>query len=86
MRDIPAEFRALRLYGMSAAWSDLMAQGTPTAVEASRWLIEHLLDAEGTDRGVRSINYQMKLARFPVHRDLAGFDFESSKVDARLIS
>ncbi|MBM3747034.1 MAG: AAA family ATPase [Acidobacteria bacterium] len=86
MRDLPAELKALRLYGMSAAWADLQAQGTPTAVEASRWLIEHLLEAEGTDRAVRSIHYQMKLARFPVHRDLAGFDFEQAKVDRRLIT
>jgi DNA replication protein DnaC len=55
-------------------------------VEPARWLIEHLLEAERTDRGVRSISYQMHAARFPVHRDLAGFDFEQSKVDRGLIS
>jgi DNA replication protein DnaC len=35
---------------------------------------------------MRSINYQMKSARFPIHRDLAGFDFTQSCVDQRLIS
>ena len=34
---------------------------------------------------MRSIGYQMHAARFPVHRDLAGFDFEQSKVDQKLI-
>lgn len=34
---------------------------------------------------MRSISYQMHSARFPLHRDLAGFDFEQSKVDRRLI-
>ena len=29
--------------------------------------------------------YQMHCARFPVHRDLAGFEFEQSKVDRSLI-
>ena len=30
------------------------------------------------EREVRSINYQMKIARFPAHRDLAGFKFKES--------
>ena len=86
MRDVAAELKALRLYGMVGAWGDLVAQGTLGSVEASRWLIEHLLEAEQTDRAMRSISYQMKAARFPVHRDLAGFDFAQSKVERRLIT
>lgn len=38
-----------------------------------------LLAAEGTEREVRSIAYQMIAARFPAHRDLSGFDFTQSK-------
>jgi DNA replication protein DnaC len=34
---------------------------------------------------MRSIAHQMKSARFPMHRDLAGFDFAVSQVDQRLI-
>jgi len=30
---------------------------------------------EGVDRGMRSVKHQMHVAKFPVHRDLAGFDF-----------
>jgi DNA replication protein DnaC len=85
MRDVAAELKALRLYGMAGAWDDLLTQGT-SAVDSSRWLIEHLLATEQTDRAMRSINYQMHSARFPVHRDLAGFDFEHSKVDQGLIT
>jgi DNA replication protein DnaC len=48
-------------------------------------LIEHLLQAEHTDRAMRSVSYQLKAARLPVHRDLAGFDFSQAKVDERLI-
>jgi hypothetical protein len=70
---------------MAGAWVDLTSQGQ-TGVESSRWLIEHLLQAEQTDRALRSISYQLKSARFPVHRDLAGFDFSQSKVDERLIT
>ena len=84
MLDITAELKALRLHGMASAWADLMAQGT-TSTESSRWLIEHLLEAETTDRAMRSVSYQMNAAKFPVHRDLAGFDFDSSKVDQHLV-
>ena len=84
-RDVTTELKALRLHGMVSAWTDLLAQG-PTSVESSRWLIEHLLQAEYTDRAMRSVSHQMKTAKFPVHRDLAGFDFTSSKVDQNLVS
>jgi DNA replication protein DnaC len=86
MRDVAAELKALRLYGMVGAWEEIIAQATLAAVESSRWLIEHLLEAEHTDRVMRSISYQMHAAKFPVHRDLAGFDFAQSKVDHGLIA
>lgn len=85
MRDIAAELKAMKLLGMVSAWDELVTQGTTDALESSRWLLEHLLEAEGSDRVIRSIRYQMNVARFPVHRDLAGFDFEASRVDRRLI-
>ena len=82
--DIAAELKGLRLYGMATAW-DEVASTDSLESQTSRWLIEHLLQAEHADRHARSINYQMHAAKFPVHRDLAGFDFEQSKVDADLI-
>ena len=84
MSEITPDLKALRLHGMAGAWTDLDAQGT-SSTASSRWLIEHLLQAETTDRAMRSVSHQMHAAKFPVHRDLAGFDFESSKVDQPLI-
>jgi len=84
MRDLAIELKALRLHGMAAAWADLLSQGE-AQLDASRWLIEHLLAAEATDRGVRSVNHQMHAAKFPAHRDLAGFDFDASPVDRKLV-
>ena len=84
MIDVTTELKELRLHGMSSAWKDLMDQGT-TSTDSSRWLIEHLLQAEHTDRAMRSVSHQMNAAKFPVHRDLAGFNFESSTVDQNLI-
>ena len=84
-RDVQAELKALRLHGMASAWIDLMEQGANSDLAASRWLLEHLLQAEEVNRHMRSIAHQTKVARFPVHRDLAGFDFEASAVDKALI-
>ena len=83
--DVQAQLKALRLNGMAAAWADLLEHGGDTTLAASRWLVEHLLQAEDADRAMRSIAHQMKSARFPMHRDLAGFDFAVSQVDQRLI-
>ena len=82
-RDVIADLKELRLHGMAAAWSDLNEQDA--SLQTSRWLIEHLLQAEHADRGMRSIGYQMGAAKFPAHRDLAGFEFEASSVDRPLI-
>ncbi len=85
-RDVPAELKSFRLHGMASAWGDLMEQGGGgKELESSRWLVEHLLQAEAVDRHMRSIAHQTKAARFPIHRDLAGFDFEVSPVDKALI-
>ncbi len=84
MDEVATALKALRLYGMAAAWADLTAQGR-VGIDAARWLIEHLLQAEHTDRALRSVSYPPKSARFPVHRDLAGFDFSQAKVDEHLI-
>ena len=64
---------------MAGAWEDLLKQGGQSALQSARWLLEHLLQAEVTDRD------QMHAAKFPVHRDLAGFDFACSPVDKKLI-
>ena len=54
MRDITSELKELRLHGMASAWSDLTEQGE-TSTASSKWLIEHLLQAEATDRAMRSV-------------------------------
>jgi len=84
--DVLVGLKALRLHGVAGAWADLIEQGGNAGIETSRWLIEHFLQAEGTDRGMRSVSHQMKAAKFPVHRDLAGFNFEVSPVDRKLVS
>jgi len=85
MRDLIVELKELRLHGMAGAWADLVEPGSNAGVDSARWLIEHLLQAEATDRAMRSVRHQMHAAKFPVHRDLAGFDFGISPVDRKLV-
>ena len=85
MRELMVELKQLRLHGMALAWADLVEQGANAGLDGSRWLIEHLLAAESTDRALRSVSHQMHAAKFPLHRDLAGFDFEVSPVDRKLV-
>ncbi len=72
-----AQLKSLQLYGMAAAWSELQAEKPrqPSAPEA--WL-DRLIDAEQQDRQTRSLRYQLKAAKFPIHRDLAGFDWSET--------
>ena len=85
MADVIAELKALRLHGMAATWAELGEQRS-AEVERSRWLLEHMLQAEASDRATRSVQHQMSSAKFPVHRDLASFDFEVSPVDRKLVT
>jgi DNA replication protein DnaC len=82
--DIVARLKALKLHGMAANWPELLAHCRHAALEPEA-LVRQLLDAEGAERTVRSIAYQMHVARFPAHRDLAGFDFGASSVDEALV-
>jgi len=85
MADLIADLKALRLYGMAACYAECIEQGSTGGLTTYESLLSHLVQAETTDRALRSIRYQMHVARFPIHRDLAGFDFEHSKVDRRQI-
>ena len=76
--------KSLKLFGMAGAVAELAEQGAP-AYQQSTGLLDQLIRAEVADREVRSINYQMKVARFPAYRDLAGFTFADSAVDEALV-
>lgn len=75
--------RSLKMHGMAQAVTDLMQQGAP-AFEAAVPILSQLLKAETAEREVRSVAYQLKAARFPAYRDLAGFDFASSEINEAL--
>jgi DNA replication protein DnaC len=76
--------KSLKLHGMAQAVADLAAQQGPAFKQAER-VLSDLLKAEVAEREVRSIQYQLKSARFPAYRDLAAFKFEESAVDVALV-
>jgi len=71
-----AQLKELHLWGMAAAWqewqSEFPVQQKPVMPEV--WL-DRLITAELADRKARSLRYQLKVARFPTHRDLMNFDW-----------
>lgn len=77
--------KSLKLYGMAHSLDELTQQDA-TVYERLSPILNTLTAAEITDREVRSIAYQMKAARFPVHRDMAGFDFSQSDADQALVN
>lgn len=86
MSDLITDLKQLRLYGMASSYAEVLQNSAGGGTEQAEWLLRHLITAEQTDRGLRSIRYQMHVAKFPVHRDLAGFEFDRSKVDRQQIS
>jgi DNA replication protein DnaC len=74
----------LKMHGMAQAAGELAEQGAP-AFQAAMPVLSQLLKAELAEREVRSIAYQIKIARFPVYKDLAGFDFSGSIVNEATI-
>jgi len=76
--------KTLKLFGMADTIAHLAEQASPVYQQALP-ILETLLKSEVAEREVRSINYQMSVARFPAYRDLAGFEFGESQVDEALV-
>ena len=60
--------RALRLHGMASCAQDLLVTRTPPNLAKA---LSQMIEAEVTERRVRSVEYQMRLAKFPHHKDMA---------------
>lgn len=59
-----SSLKALHLYGMAAAWTELQAEKPRQTHRPETWM-ERLITAEQTDRQLKSLRYQLKSARFP---------------------
>ena len=84
MSDVVDGLKALSLHGMASAWPEVLGTARLKALD-HEVVLHQLIKSEAAQREVRSMAYQMRVARFPAHRDLTGFDFAQAHVDANLV-
>jgi len=80
--DRSAQLKALHLHGMAAAWQEWQVEfsGLHKPVMPEVWL-DRLIVAEQADRQARSLNYQLRVAKLPHHRDLIHFDWAETPLE-----
>jgi len=74
----------LKLGGMIATFDEIVTKGVRRE-QTVQEILGQLCQAEAVERKVRSIRYQMQIARFPVSKDLDNFKFTESPVNEPLI-
>ena len=74
----------LKLYGMRAAYDEVLTTAVKRQHEPQQ-IIADLLTAEIREKQVRSIKYQMTIAKLPLAKELEEFDFEATEVNETLI-
>ena len=74
----------LKLYGMKAAFDEVMATAIKRQHEPQR-VIGDLLRAEINEKQARSIQYQLRIARLPLAKDLEEFQFAGTPINETLV-
>src|SRR5437763_4560994 len=74
----------LKLYGMKAAFDEILATAIKRQHEPQR-IVGDLLRAEISEKQARSIKYQLTIAKLPLAKDLADFDFSGTPINATLV-
>ena len=74
----------LKLFGMRAAYDELMATAIKRRHEPAR-IIGELLAAEIAEKHARSIKYQLTIAKLPLAKDLDGFAFAGTPINESLV-
>ncbi|HVM23114.1 MAG TPA: IS21-like element helper ATPase IstB [Sphingomicrobium sp.] len=82
--DILELMAKLKLFGMRAAYDEVMATAIKRQYEPVR-IIGELLAAEIAEKQARSIKYQMTIAKLPLAKDLDGFAFAETPVNESLV-
>jgi DNA replication protein DnaC len=75
----------LKLYGMKAAFDEVMATAVKRQHEPQR-VVGDLLKAEISEKQARSIKYQLTIAKLPLAKDLADFQFEGTPINQTLVN
>ena len=82
--EILATMSTLKLYGMKAAYDEIIASAIKREHEPQR-VVGDLLNAEISEKQARSIKYQMTRAKLPLAKDIDDFTFEGSPINETLV-
>ncbi|MGQ9369058.1 IS21-like element helper ATPase IstB [Azospirillum sp. ST 5-10] len=82
--EILAAMGELKLYGMKAAYDELIATAVKRQHEPQR-VVGDLLTAEITEKQARSIRYQITIAKLPLAKDLEDFVFDGTPINPALV-
>jgi DNA replication protein DnaC len=74
----------LKLYGMKAAFDEIMATAIKRQHEPQR-IVGDLLTAEVSEKQARSIRYQLTIAKLPLAKDLDDFQFAGTPINETLV-
>jgi DNA replication protein DnaC len=80
--DLMAE---LKLYGMKAAFDEIMATAIKRQHEPQR-IVGDLLTAEISEKQARSIKYQLTIAKLPLAKDIDDFQFDGTPINQTLVN
>jgi DNA replication protein DnaC len=75
----------LKLYGMKAAFDEVMATAVKRQHEPQR-IVGDLLSAEISEKQARSIRYQLTIAKLPLAKDLDDFLFDGTPINETLVN
>jgi len=74
----------LKLYGMKAAFDEIIATAVKRQHEPQR-IVGDLLTAEISEKQARSVKYQITIAKLPLARDVEDFAFDKTPINETLI-
>ena len=75
----------LKLYGMKAAFDEIMATAIKRQHEPQR-IVGDLLSAEINEKQARSIKYQLTIAKLPLAKDIDDFQFDGTPINQALVN
>ncbi len=74
----------LKLFGMRGAFDEVMTSALKRQHEPQR-IVGDLLKAEIAEKQARSIKYQLTIAKLPLAKDVADFEFEDTPINEGLV-
>ena len=82
--EILSTMSELKLYGMKAAFDEIIAMAVKRQHEPQR-VVGDLLSAEISEKQARSIKYQITIAKLPLAKDIDDFSFSSTPINEALV-